>query len=146
MLASFPLPEVTMRSNIFLLSLVLLLSSGCSQLASLHPAIADIEESIRGREQEPAEQVFRNIEIFRGMPAERVLELMTNSFSPALGVTCGHCHVSGEWHLDDKEPKRIARDMWRMTGDINKRVQEIAAPDARVRCLTCHQRSPKPPA
>jgi hypothetical protein len=135
-----------MRPSVLLLSLVLLLSSGCSQLASLNPAVADIEESIRGREHEPAEQVFRNIEILRGMPAGRVLEIMTNSFSPALAVRCSHCHLSGEWHLDDKEPKRIARDMWRMTGEINKSVQTIAGPEARVRCLTCHQRSTKPPA
>jgi hypothetical protein len=136
--------EVFMRTTAIVVGLFLF--SGCSQVARLSPAVSEIEERIRGRENQPAETVFQNIQIFKGMPAGRVVEMMTDAFVPALGVSCSHCHVTGEWHLDDKEPKRVAREMWRMTGEINKRVQGIAGPDARVRCLTCHQRSPKPPA
>ncbi|HVT44687.1 MAG TPA: photosynthetic reaction center cytochrome c subunit family protein [Thermoanaerobaculia bacterium] len=129
------------------LMVCLIVVGGCTygQLASLDPRIGEIEDRVRGRENEPAEKVFENIQIFKGMPAGRVLELMTDSFSPALGVSCSHCHVSGEWHLDDKEPKRIAREMWGMTGEINKKVRSIADPNAQVRCATCHQGHTKPP-
>ncbi|HUO85574.1 MAG TPA: photosynthetic reaction center cytochrome c subunit family protein [Thermoanaerobaculia bacterium] len=129
------------------LTLILIATAGCSYgpLAEINPVIIEIEQRIEGRENEPAEEVFQNIQIFRGMPAQRVLHMMTESFSPALGVSCGHCHVSGQWHLDDKEPKRIAREMWRMTGDINQRVQTIVEPEARVHCATCHQGRTEPP-
>jgi hypothetical protein len=122
--------------------------SACSmgQLAKLNPAVAELEQRIAGRENEPAEKVFQNIQVMKGIPAGRFLSIMTEGFSPALGVRCSHCHVSGEWHLDEKEPKRIARGMWTMTGEINQQVKRIADPDAQVRCITCHQGNVEPPA
>jgi hypothetical protein len=122
--------------------------SACSmgQLAKLNPAVAELEQRIAGRENEPAEEVFQNIQVMKGIPAGRFLSIMTEGFSPALGVRCSHCHVSGEWHLDEKEPKRIARGMWTMTGEINQQVKRIADPDAQVRCVTCHQGNTEPPA
>jgi hypothetical protein len=121
--------------------------SACSmgQLAKLHPAVAELEQRIAGRENEPAEEVFQNIQVMKGIPAVRFLSIMTEGFSPALGVRCSHCHVSGEWHLDEKEPKRIARGMWTMTGEINQQVKRIADPEAQVRCVTCHQGNTRPP-
>lgn len=50
--------------------------------------IADLEQQIAGREQLPAEQVFRNIQTFKGMPAIRVLRIMEQAFVSNLGVTC----------------------------------------------------------
>jgi hypothetical protein len=122
--------------------------SACSmgELAKLNPAVAELEQRIAGRENEPAEEVFQNIQVMKGIPAGRFLSIMTEGFSPALGVRCSHCHVSGEWHLDEKEPKRIARGMWTMTGEINQQVKRIADPDAQVRCVTCHQGNTEPPA
>ena len=134
------------RITVYALTILLGLSA-CSmgQLASLHPGVAELEAQIAGRENEPAEQVFWNIQVLKGVPAGRVLTIMTEGFSPALGVRCSHCHVSGEWHLDEKEPKNIARGMWNMTGEINDRVKSIAEPDAQVRCITCHQGKTEPP-
>jgi hypothetical protein len=121
------------------------LANSCTHgLVELSPAFQELKQRIEGRENEPAEQVFDNIQIMQGMPAERVLAIMTNSFAPALGVRCSHCHVDGDWASDDKEPKRIARDMWRMTGAINEQVGEIIGPDAQVRCATCHRGSTRP--
>jgi hypothetical protein len=135
------------RAVALILVLSLTILTGCSYgaLARLNPAVAELEEKIKGRENEPAEQVFQNIQVLKGMPAGRVLDLMIESFSPALGVRCGHCHVDGHWHLDDKDPKRIAREMWTMTGNINSRVREIVDPEARVHCATCHQGQKTPP-
>lgn len=123
--------------------------SACSmgQMAGLNPAVAELEQRIAGRENDPAEEVFKNIQVMKGMPAGRVLAIMTGGFAPALGVRCSHCHESGEWHLDEKEPKRIARGMWTMTGEINQQVKRIAADDdAQVRCATCHQGNVEPPS
>lgn len=138
---------MTERNSVSLsVAACLIALSGCSSgpLAEINPVIIQLEESIEGREDEPAETVFRNIQVLKGMPAKQVLNLMQESFAPALGVSCGHCHTKSGWHLDDKEEKGIAREMWKMTGEINERVQGIADPEARVHCATCHQGQTKP--
>jgi hypothetical protein len=126
------------------ISLIGLANSCTHGLVELSPAFQELQQRIEGRENEPAEEVFDNIQIMQGMPAERVVRIMTGSFAPALGVRCGHCHVDGDWASDDKEPKRIAREMWRMTGEINEQVSGIIGPDAQVRCATCHRGSTRP--
>jgi hypothetical protein len=102
-----------------------------------------VQKQIAGRENEPAEAVFKNIQIFKGFPAGRVLRIMQMGFVGSIGVECAHCHLPGEWEKDDKEPKQVARKMWEMLGEINKQVRTIK-PDAAVNCYTCHRGSPKP--
>jgi len=105
--------------------------------------VEEVQKQIAGRENEPAETVFKNIQIFKGFPAGRVVRIMQMGFVGSLGVECAHCHVTGEWEKDDKEPKQIARKMWGMMGDINKQVRAIRS-DAAVNCYTCHRGSPEP--
>lgn len=125
--------------------IVLGLAASCTHgIAELSPSFQDLQDRIKGRENEPAEQVFDNIQILKGMPAARVLSIMTNGFSPALGVGCDHCHVPGNWASDEKNPKRVSREMWRMTGEINQQVGKIIDGEARVNCTTCHRGRTQP--
>lgn len=62
--------------------------------------------TIAGKETLPAESVFKNIKIFKGVPAARVVNIMGRGFSPALGVSCGFCHVIGAYEKEDKEEKQ----------------------------------------
>lgn len=108
--------------------------------------LADLLESIKGREELPAEQVFKNIKQLKGVPAGRVLRAM-GSFTRALGVNCAHCHVPREWEKDDKPTKDIARGMIRMVGAINnEQLKSIPnlRPEATVSCSTCHRGSTRP--
>src|SRR5690242_9361613 len=43
-------------------------------------------EKIAGHENEPAEQVFKNIQSLKGMPAGRLVRVMNMGYSRALGV------------------------------------------------------------
>ena len=108
-----------------------------------HP---ELFEAIKGKENLPAEQVFKNIRQLKGVPAGRVLRAM-NSFSRALGVNCAHCHVAGEWEKDDRPTKDIARGMIRMVGAINndqlKSIPKLR-PEASVSCSTCHRGTTRP--
>lgn len=72
----------------------------------------------------------------------------------SLGVRCDHCHVANpagskerfDFPSDVKPQKEIARNMMRMTREINSRVKN-AVPDAEpVSCWTCHrgQKEPEP--
>jgi hypothetical protein len=108
--------------------------------------LADLLESIKGKEELPAEQVFKNIKQLKGVPAGRVLRAM-GSFTRALGVNCAHCHVPREWEKDDKPTKEIARGMIRMVTAINtEQLKSIPnlRPEASVSCSTCHRGSTRP--
>lgn len=109
------------------------------------PQIRQLEKQIAGREQLPAEQVFANIQIFKGMPAQRVLRVMELAFVPNLGVQCSHCHVEGNWASDDRPTKAIARGMWRLREETQEQVRKITGkPDVAVTCYTCHKGQPRP--
>ena len=113
-----------------------------------NPAFAELRKRVAGKENLPAEQVFKNIQVLKGQPAGRILNIM-GTFTRALGVRCDFCHVIGEWEKDDNDMKKAARDMVHMTNDINaelKTIQTIAADKPAVGCSTCHRGQPKPAA
>lgn len=104
---------------------------------------------IAGRENLPAESVFKNIKVMNGIPAGRLVRIMNAGFGRSLGVSCGYCHVPGKWDLDEKQEKNTARLMWTMTGAINReyiaKVPTDSGPPQMVNCMTCHQGNAKPP-
>lgn len=103
--------------------------------------LAELTKSIAGKEKEPAETVWKNIQSFKGRPSETIPRLM-NAFSRALGVSCSHCHVVGQWEKEDLPTKQIARDMLAMVGKINgellKNIKNIGGKTP-VSCSTCHR-------
>ena len=104
-----------------------------------------LEAAIAGREQQPAEQVFKNIQTFKGMPAIRVLRIMEQAFVPNLGVPCTHCHVDKEWESDTKPTKAVARRMWTLRAKWQEEVREATGnAQATVTCYTCHKGQAKP--
>jgi hypothetical protein len=110
---------------------------------------AFVLRSIAGHENQPAESVFKNIKIFKGVPAARLVNIMNNGFGRSLGVSCGFCHVPGKWDLDDKEEKNTARLMFAMVQTINRdyisRVpRDSTGPQPVVNCFTCHRGEPRP--
>ena len=110
---------------------------------------ANVLRSIAGRENQPAESVFKNIKIFKGVPAGRLVNIMNNGFGRSLGVSCGFCHVPPKWDLDDKEEKNTARLMFAMVQTINrdyiaKVPVDSGSPPPMVNCMTCHRGMPKP--
>ena len=84
---------------------------------------------------QPAEKQFRNIQILKGIPASQLTVTMAG-FARALGVTCSHCHVSGQFELDTLPGKQAARKMLTMTNQMNAENSSAAAP---VTCWTCHR-------
>jgi photosynthetic reaction center cytochrome c subunit len=103
---------------------------------------------IAGRENQPAESVYKNIKIFQGRPASQLLRIMAQGFDPALGVSCSHCHVVGEYDKEDKPTKQIARDMFAMVNAINTqylaKIKNLRSPNPSVSCSTCHRGQTRP--
>jgi hypothetical protein len=92
----------------------------------------------------PAEEVYKNIKVLKGLPAPRLQAVMMG-FTKSLGVQCGHCHVQTqgqfEWEKDDLPAKEMARTMLKMARNIN---QENFGGNAPVSCWTCHRGQTKP--
>lgn len=104
--------------------------------------VARIRKSIEGRENEPAEKVFKNIQWLKVIPAERLLNIMNMGYSRALGVTCTHCHVETDFASDEKRPKKAAREMAVMHRDINQKLQSmenLPVKKRAINCSTCHR-------
>ena len=99
--------------------------------------------------QAPREK-FTNLQVLPKDIEPEVLRAMMAGFTRALGVRCIHCHVGqegrpfqpGEFAKDDKPTKLKAREMIRMTQDINDKYLATLAhrtdPPIRVQCFTCH--------
>jgi len=108
--------------------------------------VKQLSEKIAGRENEPAEKVFKNIQIpwLKNVPAARFLRIMNLGYSRALGVACTHCHMEQDFSSDDKRPKRAARDMAYMHKAINDQLQKMQNLDLKpeqrfINCSTCHR-------
>lgn len=124
---------------------------GCFSLAVAQdqkPVNADekakeVLEKIKGSENKPAKEVFKNIQVLTEMPAARLLAVMKIGYSGSLGVSCDHCHVVDQWEKDDKAPKLVARDMIRMLKTINTellpKVKNLKNEKPIVNCTTCHR-------
>lgn len=110
--------------------------------------LAELRKKIAGQENKPAEEVFKNIQILKGMPAERLLKVMELGYSRSLGVNCTHCHIVDQWEKEDKTTKQVARDMVLMTRAINndylKKIKNLKSENPVVNCTTCHRGQTKP--
>ena len=110
--------------------------------------LADLMKQIAGKENQPAEQVFKNIQMFKGVPAARLLRIMELGYSRSLGVNCTHCHVVDQWDNDAKPTKPITREMAKMVLTINndllKNIKNLKGPNPIVNCTTCHRGQTKP--
>ena len=125
-----------------------------------------------GRGGEPP----KNLQVLpKDMTRQQVVAVM-QGFTAALGVRCEHCHVEGatppagappaggppgaapggrgpggpplDFAADDKETKKVAREMLKMVGDINTKYLPLTGRTFgernRVSCETCHHGLAKP--
>ena len=90
-------------------------------------------------QEKTAEQVYKNIQVFKGLPASQ-LEAAMAFISGSLGVKCNYCHVN-PFDKDDKPAKLAARKMIQMVFDLNR--GSFNGQNA-VSCYTCHRGQPQP--
>lgn len=111
-------------------------------------AIAKLKEQIKGKENDLAPTVFKNIQTMKNTPAGRFLAIMEFGFARSLGVDCTHCHVPDKWESEEKPQKQIARDMSAMATTINKdllkNIKNLKDQNPIVNCTTCHRGEIKP--
>lgn len=91
-----------------------------------------------------AEQVFKNIQVLKGIPVDDFMQTM-GIMSAALGIDCSECHTNAgtvkvDWAADTPR-KVIARSMVQMMAAINK--QNFGSHQL-VTCWTCHRGRDRP--
>jgi rubrerythrin len=112
-----------------------------------NPHVKELLRQIAGKENRPAGEVFKNVQLLKDVPAGRFLRIMDAGYAQSLGVGCDHCHVEERWEADEKRPKRATREMVKLVRDINNslgQMQEIDTSEATVNCTTCHRGFVKP--
>ena len=104
---------------------------------------ANLSRTTQGQPQErAAEQVYRNIQVFKGLTSSQLLGAM-NFMAGSLGVSCNHCHVPNQFAKDDKPAKHTARQhiqLMRSINDMNFGGQVVTT------CVTCHRGETRPTA
>jgi cytochrome c553 len=103
----------------------------------------------------PASGDFKNLQVLPKNIRPDSLDKIMDGFNAALGVNCAFCHKENkqtklmEPEKDSKPEKEIARNMMRMTMDINKNYfqfnEEVTVAQVQaVTCYTCHKGIPIP--
>jgi photosynthetic reaction center cytochrome c subunit len=92
-----------------------------------------------------AEEVFKNVQILRGIPVKEFMGTM-GMFSASLGLNCTDCHVEeagGSWarYADETELKRTTRRMVAMVNSLNK---SMFGGRQAVSCFSCHRGTNRP--
>ncbi len=107
---------------------------------------AEVNKKSGDDDGKPAEEVYKNIQVLKGMPAND-LHMVMHFMRSSLNVKCSFCHLHDDkantwnWESDSLEPKRTAREMITMTKNINNQNFEG---NMGVTCYTCHRGSTNP--
>lgn len=95
---------------------------------------------------------FENLEVLPADTSKAQMTAIMRGFSGALGVRCTFCHVGEppkmDWASDDKDEKKSARLMLKMTEAINKdTIAQLGSmsESSEVTCYTCHRGAEHPP-
>jgi hypothetical protein len=112
--------------------------------------IARVMEQIAGHENEPAEQVFKNVQVLKGLTAAELVHKMDKDYAEALSWNCTNCHrlaPQGNFASDTSQDKKRARFMQTMQNDINLvQLPKLYPKDTpKVTCATCHRGYNEPP-
>jgi hypothetical protein len=115
-------------------------------LVALIATLGYVSTAAQAQESPPmAEQVFKNVQVLKGIPPDEFMDTM-GMFASSLLYDCTGCHV--EEILTNREAFAIAtprinraRGMVLMVNNINK---QYFAGQPRVTCFTCHRGSGAP--
>ena len=112
--------------------------------------VAQVMASIAGREDQPADQVFKNVQVLKNLTAGQLVQTMDKEYGRAMSWNCTNCHRlanQGNWASDTSAGKKRARFMQQMQNDINgSELPKLYPKDTpKVTCATCHRGYNEPP-
>ena len=114
-------------------------------LLGIATARAQTSPAATNQKEPMAEDVFKNVQVLRGIPLTQFMETM-GFFAASLSLNCTDCHIgesASNWarYADDTPIKQTARRMVVMMNQINKADFGGAR---MVTCYTCHRGVQRP--
>ena len=111
--------------------------AACASLISIWALVCStaLSQERTPQPEEPAEQVYKNIQVFKGLPNSQLMSVMF-FMEGSLQVNCGHCHVWEDFSKDDKPAKQTARKMILMVRKLN---ETQFGGRQMISCNTCHR-------
>jgi tetratricopeptide (TPR) repeat protein len=101
--------------------------------------------------QPQQEEKYKNLKVLPEDTTRAQMTVIMHGFADSLGVNCTFCHAGTppkiDFASDDKDEKKSARVMMKMTMAINKETLpqlEGMSDDAEVTCYTCHRGAKHP--
>jgi hypothetical protein len=130
-------------SPVAIVAILKAMQSRCLRLVLAAVTVAAVAGLASAQQATPAEktaeQVFKNIQVFKGKPANELRPTMS-FIANSLGVRCSFCHAQ-PFSADTKPTKATARTMIEMVYAINKSTFNGRE---EVNCYTCHQGHTRP--
>ncbi len=113
--------------------------------------VAQVMAQIAGRENQPAEQVFKNVQVLKGITAAALVQKMDKEYATAMSWNCTNCHrlaPQGNFASDTSADKKRARFMQQMQNDLNLvQLPKLYPKDTpKISCASCHRGYNEPPA
>ncbi len=94
------------------------------------------------------DKIYKNLKVLSKKTTHDEMEKIMHDFNKDLGVKCNFCHARGEngklnFASDEKPEKDIARDMMKMTIQLNRKYFHVKRPaigdtSSIATCYTCH--------
>jgi hypothetical protein len=105
----------------------------------------------------PLDKTHKNLKVLPKDISHDDLDKIMDEWKVALGVKCNFCHAPQkdnprkiDYASDEKPEKNIAREMFKMTGRINKKYfhykKSAENPVPPISCMTCHNGKAHPEA
>lgn len=108
------------------------------------------------KQNKAAEEKFKNLKVLPKNITKKQLDEVMENWELSLGVRCSFCHMRNEetkrmdWALDGKPEKEMARKMYKMTADLNKKYFDAGKDSigmvmqVGVNCNMCHNGNAHP--
>ncbi|QJD97968.1 c-type cytochrome [Mucilaginibacter robiniae] len=102
------------------------------------------------QQQQKEEHKYKNLKVLPKNITEHQMHEVMEEWEHSLGVRCNFCHVRNEeshqmdWASDTKPEKEMAREMYRMTANLNKKHFKAGKDsigmimETGVNCNMCH--------
>ncbi|MEA3247432.1 MAG: photosynthetic reaction center cytochrome c subunit family protein [Gemmatimonadota bacterium] len=106
--------------------------------------VKQLMAQITGKEDQPAGEVFKNVQLMKTVPAGMLLKAMDEGIGRGLGRGCNDCHITSDWASDSLQRKKTARTMMGIVNDINTSLLPRMGPGRggqprTIQCVTCHR-------
>src|SRR5579884_1973351 len=133
------------KQMLFLVTGALLATVAGSVYASGQSGLKRVSELSAGEKPLMAEQVFKNVQLLKGISVKEFMEAM-GFFAASTNKTCTTCHgdaSGGSWerYADDPPQKQTARKMMIMVAALNK---TYFGGKPEVTCYSCHRNAERP--